>query len=171
MAALFFDRYCDRVNRLVWKLMLADADHDDVVNTAFLQMYSSIKRLNDPKALPCWVSTITINTIRKEIRKRRYYRMLMLRTETPEASTTAEDSHSRDAVNRTACIVETMTPDNRIIFILRYVEGCTFEEIATLRNCSLATVKRYGKRCKEDFMRKAAKDTVLSKFFEELNHE
>lgn len=166
-SAAFFDAYCDRVNRLVWRLLGADPEHDDVVNAAFAAIFSSIRTLKDPQALPCWVSTITINTVRREIRSRRYRRLLSFSTDTPGDYGEARERPPEDVVGRVFAVLETMTADNRIVFALRYLEGHTFEEIAVLRCCSLATAKRYGKKCRAEFMRKARRDLVLSGYIEE----
>lgn len=164
----FFDTYSDKVNRLVWRLLGADAEHNDVVNTAFVHMLSAIKGLKDAQALSNWVSTITINTVRREIRNRRYRRLFFVTAEHPEEFPTPQVGPASDVSGRVFGILKTMKTDSQIVFVLRYLEGHTFDEIAQLKGCSLATAKRQGKKCKKEFLRKAEKDTVLAEYIEEL---
>ena len=49
--ALLYDRYARDVNRLVWHLLGADADHDDIVQQVFLRMIQSVATLRHPERL------------------------------------------------------------------------------------------------------------------------
>lgn len=164
----FFDTYQEKINGLVWRLLGADVDHNDVVNTVFLNILSSIWSLKDPQALSKWVSTITVNTVRREIRRRKYKRLFSVTTDSPEDYHTAKVSRiTGDVKGRVYKILRTMKADSHIVFVLRYIDGRTFEEIAELRGCSLATAKRHGKKCHQEFLKKAQKDSLLAGYIEE----
>ena len=55
-----------------------------------------------------------------------------------------------------------MPVNDRIAFVLRYVEELELKEIARMTDCSLATVKRRVVRGRETFLKKASCDPVLA---------
>ena len=89
-AAVLFDRYGAMVNHLVWRLMGPDSEHDDVVQNVFSTALSSIAKLKDPNAMGQWISGIAVNTFRREIRTRKYRRLLF------EPMEAAKDLHVED---------------------------------------------------------------------------
>ena len=68
-------------------------------------------------------------------------------------------------------IVRKMAESERIFFVLRFVEGFTIGEIASLCECSPTTAKRRSVRARKIFMREARKDSFLATVIEELDHE
>jgi len=53
--ASFYDHYRAMVNRLVWRLLGADSEHDDVVQMVFVHALTSIGKLRDPESLDTWL--------------------------------------------------------------------------------------------------------------------
>ena len=54
-----------------------------------------------------------------------------------------------------------MPTDDRIVFVLKYIEGCTIDHIASIYNYSPATAKRRIKRARLTFEDKALEDFSL----------
>src|SRR5262245_39549454 len=76
-AALLHDRYAADVNRLVWRLLGADADHDDLVQQVFIRLIKSAHLVREAEKLRGWVQTVTINTVYSELRKRGVRRLFL----------------------------------------------------------------------------------------------
>ena len=68
-------------------------------------------------------------------------------------------------------VLAKMPADDRIIFVLRHLEGRSLDEIARSGEYSLSTAKRRLKRAKSIFSKKATKDFVLMSMLEEMRHE
>jgi RNA polymerase sigma-70 factor (ECF subfamily) len=168
ISAAFFDQYNDKINKLVWKLLGNDLEHNDIVNNIFLDIMTSIKTIRNPEALPKWVSSVTLNAVRRELRNRKYRRFFTPLNSTADEHDIQDTDHSRDLYGRIFKVIRTMSADNHIIFALRFIEGYTFEEIADIKNCSLITAKRHAKKSREEFMKKAQTDLVLRSFVEDL---
>jgi RNA polymerase sigma-70 factor (ECF subfamily) len=172
-AAQFHDRYGERVNRWVWRLLGADRDHEDVVQQVFIGILSSIGKIKNAAALDSWVDSVTIRTVRKEIRKRTIKRTLFI------AASSVEMDNARDRksafkqahIQSFYKVLQKMPADDRIIFVLRHLEGQSLEEIALFGNYSLSTAKRRLKRAKSTFSKRAAKDFVLMSMLEDMRHE
>ncbi len=142
-AALLFDTYSKMVNGLVWRLLGADPDHDDVVQQVFCSVLSSMERLRDPDKLGAWVRRITVNTVYGELRKREVRRLFLLKQ--PPASEVyvqTQDVETRDLLSRARQVMDKLPARERMVFLLHHVEGYTLNEVAELQGYSLATAKR-----------------------------
>jgi RNA polymerase sigma-70 factor (ECF subfamily) len=169
-AAALYDKYCNKVNHLVWRLLGADTEHDDVVHAVFIHIYTSIKNLKKPEALPDWITGIAVNTVRREIRNRKYRKIFHLVSEYPEYAPEQPFGGSEVPVKRVFGILNDMGADDHIVFVLRFVERNTLGEIAASCGYSLATAKRRVQKAKEEFIKRARKDAILSGLIKEVDH-
>jgi len=169
-AMALHDRYGDLVNRLVWRLLGADAEHDDVVNQAFLNALSAIHQLRDAEMLEPWLVSITLNTVRREIRRRRLRRLFGLRAELPEVPSEADELPGRRLSAHFYAVLERLRAGDRLIMTLHYVEDMTLAEAAAACGCSLATAKRRLSHAKRAFERRARVDPVLADWIEAHGH-
>lgn len=142
-AGALHDRYAPVVNRLVWRLLGADAEHDDIVQQVFCKVIEHAKALRDPSRLGAWVQKTTVNTVYEELR-RRAVRRLFLRehTETVFHPDVTRDSEIRDVLVCAQKLIAHLRAQDRIVFVLHFVEGYTLEEVARLCGFSLRTAKR-----------------------------
>lgn len=170
-AAALYDEFGDMVNRLVWRLLGADPEHDDLVNQVFLNVFASIGSVSNPMVLGSWIASVTVNTVRKEIRSRKYRRMLRLLPEHPEQPDERLAPDRQLFIRRFYALVDRMKTNDRIMFILRFVEGRTVLEISALTGASPATVKRRIARARNYFMKRARTDPVLLARIEDIQHE
>lgn len=169
LVSAFFHVYGEKINQLVWKLLRSPSEHQDMVNATLVQILQSIKNLKEPHRLPQWVSKVTVNSVRSEIRKRQVRRKYFIDIEHPEQHLPPERAHPEDIDGRIFAILRTMKVDNQIVFALHYVEGYTYREIAELQGRSESTIRRQGKRCKAEFYKKAARDLVLASYIEKID--
>ena len=167
-AAELYDRYGGKINSKVWRLLGADGEHDDVVHQVFVHIMAGIEKLKNPDSLEDWIYGITVNTVRREIRRRKYRRILVPMAEPPERSEERGGPDQGLFAKQFYRILEGMKADDRIVFVLRFVEGRSLGEVAAAGGYSLSTAKRRLTRAKREFMKKASRDRVLSSFIEEL---
>lgn len=156
------ERFAPLIGRRVRRLLGADAEHSDLVQQVFVQVVKGLSTLDDRQALVDWVGRVTVNVVRNELRRRKYRRIVGLSTDQVEAARDSEDPELGPAVQRGLAILEKLCVEDRILFVLRYVEGCELKETARLTGCSLATAKRRIAKARERFMKKAARDPVLA---------
>ena len=75
---LLYARLLPTVNRLIWTFMGADAGRDDLVHDVFVRIFAGISRLRDPGRVEQWALRITMNSIKKEFRRRKFRRWFAL---------------------------------------------------------------------------------------------
>jgi RNA polymerase sigma-70 factor (ECF subfamily) len=160
-AAIVFDRYGDTVNRVVARCLGPDPDHDDVVHDAFVHILRGLPKLRDPGALRGFVRAVAVNTVRTELRRRRFRRAFWWSGDVPEPAVDGLDPEGRDLLRRVYAILDRLAPDLRIAFTLRFVERHALTEIAELTGASLATVKRRIARASKRFTELAEGDDEL----------
>lgn len=144
-AARFYDRFEAEVNRLVWALLGADADHDDLVNEAFQQMLCQVHRVRAPAALRGWVRRVTVNVVRQALRRRRWRRLFSGGEEEALQHPDLEvpDEATRERLRGLYRALGVLSADERAVLLLRHVQGYELTEAAEALGCSLATVKRW----------------------------
>lgn len=155
----FFDRYQREVNRLVWTMLGADADHDDLVNEAFEAMLKKIATLRIPGAMYGWVRQITVNTVRMELRRRRWRFFVSSgddgALEHPDLS--VPDEQARERLRQLYAALARLKPDDRMMVVLRHLEGLELTELAETLGCSVSTLKRHLARAEERLARALGK--------------
>ena len=139
-----FRRYAPYVGALVLKLLGRPADVDDVVQDVFMQAHRGLVKLRDPAAVRPWLRRITIRRTRRFLRKRwvlRWFSEASVESQTDLADPSASPEE-RAQIAHIYRRLELMARDERLAWVLRFVEGETLEGIAELLGCSVSTVQR-----------------------------
>ena len=162
-----FDRYGGDINRLVRRFLGIDQEHDDVVQQVFLSMLTAAPKIREARALRSFLVTLTINTVRSELRRRTARRWLRL-TEHGELDVAAAsiDPETRPLLRKVYAVLDKLPDEERIAFVLRHVEERELDEAATAMGVSLATYKRRLKDAIERFRRLAARDPELAEWLQ-----
>lgn len=164
---LLYDQYSRSVNRLVYRLLGPDAEHDDIVQQVFLQMIQSITKLKSPERLNLWVRSITINIVRSELRKRSVRRTFLRWAPKDEATRDMnEEIESSEFMRASATALHRLPAEERIVFLLYYLEEHSLPEIADACGFSTMTAKRRLSKARERFRRQMSKNDALGAFLE-----
>ena len=145
---LAFDRvfreYAAYVAAIGLKIMGRDDDLDDLVQDVFIEAHRSLRRLRDPGAVKSWLARITV---RRTIRRLRRTRVLMLfgLDAPPDYAEIADGSATPDERAQVALAyraLERLPAGERVVWVLRHVEGESLDAIAEMCACSKSTVQR-----------------------------
>ena len=145
----FVKRFSQRVNQLVWRLMGACSEHDDLVQQVFTNAFDGIEKLRDPERLEAWLVSLTVNTVRKEIRSRRLRRFFVIFGHDEDTEGGDLDPEHQAAAHELYRILGQIHPEERLVFVLCMVEGMTQKEAACACGISLSTCKRRLARAME----------------------
>lgn len=135
-------RYVGSVGRVV----LGDDELEDLVQDVFLIAHKHRHRVREHEALRGWLATITVREGRRRLRKRKVRAFLGMGSSASalEPHTVPDERPGLDARMRALALeraLDRLPADDRAAWALR-VEGYPLEEVATMCECSLATVKR-----------------------------
>ena len=136
----------------------------DLAQETFIRVYRHIHRFDTSKKFSTWIYTIASNLAKNELRNRSRNPLVLFQTLTSkwdddhrplqfEDSSTRPDDlyrkrHLRDLVERAA---EQLPAHHREVFILREIEGKSYEEIAEITDTQLGTVKSRLNRARNRF--------------------
>lgn len=166
-APLFYDRFQGEVNRLVWRLLGADPDHDDVVQQVFVTALRRVDQVRDPEKLLPWLRTIAVNAVYDEVRKRRVRRIFLRDAPREEVHPSlVHDVEVRDFLLKAKRVLDMMPAAERMVFLLHILEGRGLHEIAELCSCSLATAKRRLARAHRRFDKLVARNPELHRLLQ-----
>lgn len=162
-------RYRGRLLNFVNR-MIGDRERaEDLVQEAFVRVYRHLHRFDPTKKFSTWIYTIASNLAKNELRNRSrsplvYYQSLRPPGEEDQRPLQFEDSSTRpddmyanrylrEMVDNT---VATLSPHHREVFVMRELEGRSYEEIAELTRCNLGTVKSRLNRARHAFAERIA---------------
>jgi RNA polymerase sigma-70 factor (ECF subfamily) len=139
-----FREYAAYVAGIALKIIGRDDDLDDLVQEVFIEAHRGLRRLREPGALKSWLARITV---RRTIRRLRRTRVLMLfGLDAP--SDHAEVSHASVSPDERAQValayraLQRLSAAERVVWVLRHIEGESLDDIAQMCACSKSTVQR-----------------------------
>ena len=158
------DRYQGRLLNFVYRT-IGDRDRaEDLVQEAFIRVYRHIGRFDRSKKFSTWIYTIASNLAKNELRNRSRNPLVLFQTiasrfEDEERPLQFEDPESRpddqfrkrhlqEVVEET---VNRLPVHHREVFVLRELEGKSYEEIAEITGANLGTVKSRLNRARTAF--------------------
>ncbi|MEO8603324.1 MAG: RNA polymerase sigma factor [bacterium] len=141
----FVDAHQERAVRVAWRLLGGDAAAaEDVAQEAFLKAHRGLAQFRDDAALSTWFYRILLNEARSYRRwravRRRWTALWTAEDSEPVASTPLPDPALQ---RRIAIALETLSPGQREVFVLVYLEGLTLEQCAVQLGKALGTVKAH----------------------------
>ncbi|MBN2527623.1 MAG: sigma-70 family RNA polymerase sigma factor [Deltaproteobacteria bacterium] len=160
-ASEFYRRYGKRINSLVWSLMGGDAEHDDIVQTVFVNILQSLSSVRNPEKLSTWVDSVAYRVVFKELRRRKGQRVVPMDVESDTMQKNSRQWGAAGVAMRVYRIMELFAPEDRMIFSLKYLNCFQLTEIAEVSGLSLSTVKRRINAVKNAFEKRVKEDIVL----------
>jgi RNA polymerase sigma-70 factor (ECF subfamily) len=143
-AQVAWDRYAPLVHRIVSRALGPEAEVEDVTQEIFYRLFTRIRSLRKPEALRSFVVSFALRIVKWELRRRRARRWLTLSEtgDVPDDQLLFVTADSRYVLRRLYRLLDQLATRDRLVLVLRHVEGMTLEEIAEALGISLATVKR-----------------------------
>jgi RNA polymerase sigma-70 factor (ECF subfamily) len=139
-----FKLYAPHVAAIGFRILGSRDQMQDLVQDVFLKAHDWIARIDDPRALKSWLTTVTVREARLRLRVRRVRAFLHLEDNHNYAAVASPEASPAERALATEIyrILDGVSINARVAWTLRYVEGLTLPEIAQHSGCSLATVKR-----------------------------
>jgi len=143
---LVYERHRVDVARLVYRMLGAKSDLDDVVQEVFVQVYRSLKDFRGQSKFSTWLHRVTVNVVlmhRRAARSRPAYA-----EEAPsdvsgdeDAPLPDEEADRRERMRAFARLLERLPEKKRVVFILHELEGIAPVEIAKIVGAPVLTVR------------------------------
>ena len=158
-------KYQRRVERLIGR-MVRDVDLvQDIAQESFIRAYRAMPQFRGDSAFYTWLYRIAVNTAKKALGELKRDPLV---TESARAGAGDDDdetsrverelSHgetpdallaSKEIAQAVNAAIEALSEDLRQAITLREIEGLSYEEIATMMNCPIGTVRSRIFRARE----------------------
>jgi len=139
-----FELYKDKVFSIAVYSVGGDRSiADDVTQQIFLKLFTAIKQFRGDSEFATWLYRLVVNACMDERRRQR--RLLPWGDAKPTNNVRdqkcQEKEYARTEVAESVRVaIEQLKPKFRLPVLLRYVEGLSYDEIATVMGCSKGTV-------------------------------
>lgn len=156
-------RMAPMVLALAQRCLGSRAEAEDVTQEVFYRVFRKAHTLREPERLRSFVYSFALRVVQSELRRRRVRAWLSFGApETIEQAVSAPDVEHRDLLQRFYALLDRLSPRDRLVFVLRRIEGMTVEEIAERLSVSESTVKRSMNHSTEHLIRWVSKYPELS---------
>jgi RNA polymerase sigma-70 factor (ECF subfamily) len=158
------DRYQTRLLNFVNRTIGDRERAEDLVQEVFIRVFRHIHRFDPTKKFSTWIYTIASNLAKNELRNRSRNPLVLFQTikknwEADHRPLQFEDTSARpddlyrkrflrNAVEQ--CVAK-LPEHHREVFVLRELEGKSYQEIAEITGCNLGTVKSRLNRARNSF--------------------
>ena len=173
-----FKAYRQLVFGVLYNLMPNDPELEDVVQTAFLEVFRSLDSFEGRSRLSSWIARIALHVGYHHLRHKKSrpadYKAGPLNVDPPDATARANPDRGvqqRETIEHVTKILSTIAPKKRTVFILNDLQGLPQEEIAEVVGSSVATVRTRLFYARREFWKKAKDDPVLEAFAPAPNAE
>lgn len=176
-----FRRHRNRVHASLYRVLGSNADMDDLLQDAFLQVFRSLPNWRAEASLATWIDRVSVRSAYRYLdqKKRRVKTESMSETPDddgiiitfPSGQFSAGDSGSRrqlarDGVRRLYAVLDELSPAARLAFTLHEIDGRSVAEVAEVVGSTVTATKLRIWRARSRVQSAAAADPVLAEFLE-----
>ena len=142
-----YRRHVAYIAGMVTRLLGGASEAEDVVQDTFAIGLDQIGTVREPEAIRAWFAQIAVSQVRRRLRRMKLLARLGLHPsldhlQLESLAVEDADAETRAELAELGGALAQLPTDQRLAWMLRYVEGEPLREIARLCACSLATVKR-----------------------------
>ena len=159
-------RYDKRLLNFVYRTVGDRERAEDLVQETFVRVYRHLHRFDQTKKFSTWIYTIAGNLAKNELRNRSRNPLVLFQTivknwdadfrplEWEDTRTKPDDLYRKRFVRQKVEEAVAELPEHhRTVFVLRELQGKSYEEIAEITGCNLGTVKSRLNRARNSFAR------------------
>lgn len=146
------NRYEKKIFRLTMNITRNNEDAEDAMQDAFMKAYSHLSTFEEGSRFYTWLVRIAANEALMRLRKRRPNQFSLdepiegdeevipreIEDWGPSPEQRYAQSEMREILNN---VIDQLSPDFRVVFVLRDIEGLSTEETASTVGISVAAVK------------------------------
>jgi len=165
-----FEQLHGLVHGLIAKCLGPTAEIADLVGDVFLTFFETARRIRRPTALRSYVVSITMNAVRREIRRRKRRRLMGWLSRTPpelDHEPGRDDPKAKAALIQLSRILDELSSKDRVAFVLHSLEGMQIAEIAGALEVSESTAKRRVRRASEHVLKRVSRNALLADYLQE----
>lgn len=162
---VLFLRYQHKIHGLVGRFVHAPEEVEDVVQEAFIKAYRALPRFRGESAFYTWLYRIAVNTAKNYLasrsRRPQAVDLTVEEAETMESLDVPKEREDPESLLRRDQLkqaideaIAALPEDLRSAVTLRELDGLSYEQIATVMDCPVGTVRSRIFRAREEIERR-----------------
>ncbi len=152
--SVLVDRYNDLLYRHAERMLGQADDAEDVVQAAWIKAFRNLRKCRDPERFGAWVFRIGANACKDAVKARRRGHVPL--ESVPELESAEDDADTAirlDQRRRLADALARLSPDQREAFLLKHLEGWSYEDMADQLGVRVSALKMRVHRAREELQR------------------
>lgn len=152
----FVRRYQRKITRIAYRLLRDTGEADCAAQESFLRAYQNLDHFREGSTFETWLTRICINWCKDRLKRRRlvyYFHQSPAEQADGESGPRDTVAHpdpsperrafSREIRDRLRSAMETLSPRQRTVFVLKHFEELSIPEIAELTDLDSGTIKSH----------------------------
>lgn len=152
----FVHQYQKRITRIAYRFLRDAGEADCAAQESFLRAYQNLDDFREGSTFETWLTRICINWCKDRLKRRRvvlFFHQAPAREdedgEGPQDASPAVDpsperrAAGREIRERLSAAIETLSPRQRSIFVMKHFEEMSIPEIADLTGLDSGTIKSH----------------------------
>ena len=140
---IIVDRYSGRFARFATRMLGSREDAEEALQDSFLRAYRALGAYRDRERFASWFYRILVNRCRSRLAQRRRQRAVAEPIADHDGPTGVEGGAAREQAD---WILSRLPADQRELFLLRYVEDLSYEDMAAITGVGVSALKMRVKR-------------------------
>lgn len=147
---LLISKYQVFAYNIAWRMLGNEEDAKDATQETLIKVFKGLDKFKENSEFSTWLYTITVNTCRDQLRKRK--KVMTLSVDDTEEKVpiqlVAEESadpavrlEQKEVAGQLLSALGKIPEFQKTAVLLRDVYGFSYEEIGAIENCSVGTVK------------------------------
>ncbi|MDK9709804.1 RNA polymerase sigma factor [Acidaminobacter sp.] len=147
---LLISKYQVYAYNIAWRMLGNEEDAKDATQETLIKVFKGLDKFKENSEFSTWLYTITVNTCRDQLRKRK--KVMTLSVDDTEEKVSiqlvAEESadpavrlEQKEVAGQLLSALGKIPEFQKTAVLLRDVYGFSYEEIGAIENCSVGTVK------------------------------
>lgn len=148
---LLVRRYEDTLHGHALRMTGSSDEAADLVQRALVQGYRKLRKCKEPARVGAWLFRILANLCKDHVRSRRRNDISLeyVTNAIPSRANPETDVEGAEIRGHIWGALEALTPEQKEAFVLKHVEGRSYEEIAAVMDLSVASLKMRVHRARE----------------------
>src|SRR5690606_31093604 len=124
-------------------------------------------RIRSPNGVRSYIVSITMNSVRREARKRKrraLFQRFFVGHEEMDRRPGLDDPKAKAALIQLSRILDELSADDRAAFVLRCMEDMPLAEVADTLKISHSTAKRRARRASERVLKRVSRNALLADY-------
>jgi len=141
---MLYDAYHGQLYNLTYYTLKDSQLAEDTLQSIFLKIYRGLPNYRFESSFKTWAFRIAVNEAKNQLRNKKSELPLTVITGTTQEMNEAPGPHEEQLMQQREAIVRRalmeLPPKMRTVIVLKYVDGLSYDEIATVLDCSAGTV-------------------------------